>query len=74
LDKLADKKFEENMLAELEFKRFAEARKRLKDFVICSNMSDGEEKARLLAYFSHRYLSLVQSLKEAIRSKRLASK
>lgn len=34
-------------------------------------MSDDGLRQRLLGYFSHRYVSLIQILKESIRSKRL---
>ena len=34
-------------------------------------MSEVGERQRLLSYFAHRYVSLIQILKEAIRSKRL---
>ena len=71
LEKLADKKFEDNILAELEFKRFTEAKQRLRDFITSSDMSDLDERKRLLSYFSHRYQTLIQILKEAVRSKRL---
>lgn len=37
-------------------------------------MSDDDKRSRLLAYFSHRYASLVGFLKEAIRTKRLQAK
>jgi hypothetical protein len=47
------------MLKDLETKRFALARKRLKDFVAFSDMGDADERRRLLAYFSHRYYSLI---------------
>ena len=68
---MADSKYEDNSLKELEFKRFNEAKKRLKDFIVFTDMSDDEERGRLLAYFSHRYASLISFLKEAIRTKRL---
>jgi hypothetical protein len=59
LDDMAANRHEDNMLKDLESKRFALARKRLKDFVAFSDMSDLGERKRLLAYFSHRYFSLI---------------
>ena len=71
LEKIAQSKLEANQLAGLESQRFAEARRRLKSFVTASDMSDGIERGRLLAYFSHRYASMIQLLKESIRTRRL---
>ena len=46
------KKFGDDMLAELNYARFQEAKKRLRYFVINTDMkSDVKEKKRLLAYF-----------------------
>ena len=59
LEKLADKKFEDNFLGELAFKSFTEAKQRLRDFVACSDMSDLDERKRLLSYFCHRYMTLI---------------
>ena len=59
------------MLKDLETKRHALAKKRLKDFVSFSDMGDTEERKRLLAYFSHRYYSLILILKDAVRTRKL---
>ena len=46
------KKFGDDMLAEMSYARFQEAKKRLRYFVINTDMkSDVKEKKRLLAYF-----------------------
>lgn len=46
------KKFGDDMLAELSYLRFQEAKRRLRHFVINTDMqSDPEERARLLSYF-----------------------
>ena len=71
LQDLSEKRFEDNILKEVEFKRFHEAKRRLREFLIHTNMSDIEERQRLLSYFSHRYVTLIAILKEATRSKRL---
>ena len=71
LQDLSEKRFEDNILKEVEFKRFHEAKRRLRNFLIHTNMSDIEERQRLLSYFSHRYVTLIAILKEATRSKRL---
>lgn len=71
MQNLTEKRFEDNILKEVEFKRFHEAKKRLRNFLVVSDMSDTEEKDRLLAYFSHRYVTLIAIIKEAVRSKRL---
>jgi hypothetical protein len=71
LDEMAANRHEDNMLKDLETKRFALARKRLKDFVAFSDMSDFAERKRLLAYFSHRYYSMIMILKDAIRTRKL---
>ena len=72
--KLANNKYQDNSVKELEVRRFTEAKLRLKDFIVLTNMSDDEERSRLLAYFSHRYASLITILKEAVRTKRLMKK
>ena len=71
LQDLAEKRFEDNILKEVEFKRFHEAKRRLRNFLIHTDMSDVEEKNRLLSYFSHRYVTLIAIVKESVRSKRL---
>ena len=55
----------------MKFKKFHEAKQRLKNFLLSTDMSDDEERQRLLNYFSHRYVTLIAILKEAIRSRRL---
>ena len=59
LEKLQEKKFEDNLLKEIEFKRFHQAKQRLRNFLLYSDMSDMGERQRLLSYFSHRYVSLI---------------
>ena len=68
---LTEKKFEDNILKELEYKRFHEAKRRLRHFLIQTDMEDVEERQRLLSYFSHRFVTFTAILKEVIRSKRL---
>ena len=58
-------------MKEVEFKRFHEAKRRLRTFLIQTDMSDVEERQRLLSFFCHRFVTLVSILKEATRSKRL---
>jgi hypothetical protein len=49
------KKFGDDQLAELSHARFQEAKKRLRNFVINTDMnSDHSEKMRLISYFQHR--------------------
>ena len=49
------KKFGDDMLAELSYARFNEAKKRLRHFVIHTDMvSDQSEKTRLINFFQHR--------------------
>jgi len=36
-----------------------------------SDMTDEAERKRLLAYFSHRYFSLINMLKDAVRARKL---
>jgi hypothetical protein len=71
LDDIVASRHEENMLKDLETKRFTLARKRLKDFISFTDMSDDAERRRLLAYFSHRYFSLVTMLKDSVRTRKL---
>jgi hypothetical protein len=52
--KLELKKFGDDQLAELSHARFQEAKKRLRNFVINTDMKDPAEKKRLVAYFQHR--------------------
>lgn len=49
------KKFGDDQLAELSYNYFQEAKKRLRHFVINTDMtSNPQEKAKLLNYFMHR--------------------
>ena len=45
------KKFGDDLLAELSYVRFQEAKKRLRNFVINSDMTNNDEKRRLLSFF-----------------------
>lgn len=71
LNKISEKKFEDNILRELSHKRFQYAKQRLKDFLIKSDMCDIEEKDRLFSYFCHRFASYVQIVKESARARRV---
>lgn len=44
LDNMVANRHEDNMIKDLEIKRFALARKRLKDFIAFSDMTDDEER------------------------------
>ena len=44
LQNLAEKRFEDDILKEVEFKRFHEAKRRLRHFLIQTDMSDIEER------------------------------
>jgi len=48
------KKFGDDQLAELSYQRFFEAKKKLRHFVINTDMTNTEERSRLLQYFRHR--------------------
>ena len=55
LRKLELKKFGDDQLSELAYLQLQEAKKRLRHFVINTDMlSDPKEKRRLLGFFSHR--------------------
>lgn len=65
------KKFGDDMLAELSYEKFQEAKRRLRHFVINTDMtSDKEEKSRLLSYFKHRQHTLVMILKECYKARK----
>ena len=65
------KKFGDDMLAEMSYARFQEAKKRLRFFVINTDMkSDLKEKKRLLAYFQHRPYTLITILKECYKARK----
>ena len=51
LKRLEMKKFGDDVLAEHSHAKFQEAKKRLRHFVIATDMTDEREKSRLLAYF-----------------------
>ena len=71
LKELADKRFEDNILEEVSHKKFHEAKRRLRNFLIHTDMSDSVERQRLLSYFASRHVTLIAIIKEAMRSKRL---
>jgi hypothetical protein len=65
------KKFGDDMLAELSFARFHEAKKRLRHFVINTDMqSDMQERQKLLDYFKHRQNTLVMLLKDCYKARK----
>lgn len=66
-----NKKFGDDMLAELSYVQFQEAKKRLRHFVINTDMlSDQVEKAKLLNYFKHRQHTLQMILKECFKARK----
>ena len=71
IKKLEGSKFEDNQLKELEIKRFNYAKQRLRDFVVYTDMTDIDERNKILEFFAHRYSSLMSLLKEAVRAKKL---
>ena len=71
IKKLEGSKFEDNQLKELEQKRFNYAKQRLRDFIVYTDMTDVDERNKILEFFAHRYSSLMSLLKEAIRAKKL---
>ena len=72
MEKLGDQKFETNALKELETKRFKEAKTRLRNFLVNTDMGPSDERERLFKYFGHRYSSLVQNLKDSFRARKLS--
>ena len=64
------KKFGEDSLAELSHTRFQEAKRRLRTFVINTDMSDETEKKRLMAYFAHRTWTMVNLLKDCFKARK----
>lgn len=65
------KKFGDDMLAELSYVKFQEAKKRLRLFVINTDMqSDKLEKQKLLSYFKHRQHTLVMILKDCYKARK----
>ena len=69
--KLELKKFGDDQLAELSYVRFQEAKKRLRNFVISTDMkSDPAEKKRLMAYFQHRPHTFVTIMKECFKARK----
>ena len=55
----------------MEYKRFHEAKRRLRHFLIETDMSDLEERSRLLSYFAHRFVTFTAIFKEVMRRKRV---
>jgi hypothetical protein len=71
LRKLELKKFGDDQLAELSHARFQEAKKRLRNYVINTDMkSDPAEKKRLVTYFQHRSHTLINLMKECFKARR----
>jgi hypothetical protein len=65
------KKFGDDLLAELSYARFIEAKRRLRHFVINTDMTtDIVEKQRLLSFFRHRQHTLVAILKECFKTRK----
>ena len=59
------------MLAEMSYARLQEAKKRLRYFVINTDMkSDLKEKKRLLSYFQHRPFTFINILKECYKARK----
>lgn len=56
LQKLLEER-EDYIITETAEKRYLEAKHRLRHFVIFTDMSDLEERQRLLNYFSHRFFT-----------------
>jgi hypothetical protein len=68
------KKFGDDQLAEMSYARFQEAKKRLRHFVINTDMvSNPKEKKRLLAFFKHRPHTLTTLLKECFKARKVAN-
>jgi hypothetical protein len=66
------KKFGDDQLAEMSYARFQEAKKRLRHFVINTDMkSDPKEKKRLLAFFQHRSHTLITILKDCYKTRKV---
>lgn len=66
------KKFGDDQLAEMSYARFQEAKKRLRHFVINTDMkSDPKEKKRLLAFFQHRSHTLITILKDCYKARKV---
>jgi hypothetical protein len=54
LEKVKEKRFEDDLLKELEARRITEAKNRFRNFVVNSDMNNEVEMSRLLSYFCHR--------------------
>ena len=74
LAKIKEKRFEENLLKELEHQRVAEAKQRLRSFVVNTEMNDQAEQTRLLKYFAHRYVTFIKLLNECVRARKFKPK
>jgi hypothetical protein len=70
LKKLEMRKFGDDVLAEHCHAKFQEAKKRLRHFVIATDMHDEREKSRLLAFFQHRPHTYTSLLKECFKARR----
>lgn len=71
LRKLELKKFGDDQLSELAYLQLQEAKKRLRHFVINTDMrSDATEKRRLLGYFRHRSHTYISILKECFKARK----
>ena len=65
------KKFGDDQLAELSYARFQEAKKRLRNYVINTDMkSDFKEKKRLMAYFQHRSHTFINIIKDCFKARK----
>jgi hypothetical protein len=58
----------------LEHQRVAEAKQRLRNFVVSSEMNDKEEQNRLIKYFAHRYVTFIKLLIECVRARKFKPK
>lgn len=69
--KLELKRFGDDQLAELSHARFQEAKKRLRNFVINTDMkSDPKERKRLQAFFKHRPNTLLSIMKDCFKARK----
>ena len=62
-----EQRFEDDPLAELNYQRFKEAKNRLRNFVVHSDMkSDPQEKKRLMAFYKHRPYTFINLMNECL--------
>ncbi len=68
------KKFGDDQLAELSYLRFQDAKKRLRNFVVNTDMrGDEPEKRRLIAYFAHRPFTFINLMKDCFKARKAGS-